>query len=144
MELGFDPTSVPLGAIKITPRASRSREEEHWEIPAPHPLQGHEVTLWESSSQRYHFFLPSSAVGRLYQESRRPPVVCQTYWKAGSSTWHPPMSTHSTSEALATAQTKHRLKRSAKKTNPQSREHLAAARHLIPKVKSHKFQRGKW
>lgn len=52
----------------------------------------------------------SSAAGTLYQESRRPPTVCQKHWRAGSSTRHPPRSVHSTVEAAAMARTRHQLK----------------------------------
>lgn len=92
-----------------------------------------------TSTRMWPLPLPSSAAGPLYPESRTPPVVCQTYRRADSSTWHPLRSTHSTAAAPAMVQTKHRLKRSAKKTNPQPQEHLAATSYLVLEPKTHRF-----
>lgn len=120
MELGFDPRSVPPG----DPKDLCSRAEERHEGRSPLSPSSLREPLWGRNTQARPLPLPSSAARPLYPGSRTPPAVCQKYWRAGSSLWRPLMSTHSTAEAPAMVQTKHPLKRSAKKTNPQSLEHL--------------------
>lgn len=105
-----------------------------------HTPQGPEVTVRGPSTRLRPLPLPSSAAGTLSQESRRPPAACQRHWRAGSSTWRPLMSTHSTAEAPAMVRTKHQLKYSAKiKQTPQPLEHLLATSHLVLGPKSHRF-----
>lgn len=140
MKLEFDPRFVPHEHTRRSPKSSKAGWRSTVATSCLHTPQGPDRTRRGPGTQLRSLPLPSSAAGTLYQESRRPPAVCQKYWRAGSSTWRPRTSAHSTAEAPARVRTKHQLKYSAKTTQtPRPLEYLVATSHLVLEPRSHRF-----